>query len=442
MAAPAPETGCSNGPAFVMMRVSDLMRTDLRRAGLLLLLLTLAPSAWASDEGEEEDFDPIHHISDGYYLDFLPIGKVELPRLFVVRRADGSLGLDTFASTTSALASGQYHIAPEATEAPEAAAAHAPADTLAAHSAEALPVSPTTPEAEHAAAEHAEGPLVPTTGTLVIDLSITRHLVFAWLGMLLVAGIFLNLAGRYKRGIGRETAPRGLFQNLFESLVEFVRDDIARPNLGDKTDKYLPYLLTVFFFILFSNFLGLVPFAATATSNIAVTAVLAVLTFVFTQLGGTKDYWKHIFWPPGVPAFVKPILIPVELMGIFTKPFALAIRLFANMTAGHMVILSLIGLIFAFTKLFGTGAGIGVSPVSVAFAVFIYLLELLVCFIQAFVFTMLSSLFIGMAVAEHEHHAAHDEHAHAPQAVLLEGATPGNGLGTPVDARQTPVAAH
>lgn len=431
-----------------MMRIPYFMFTDIRRAALLLLLsgLVMAAPAWASDEGEEEDFDPIHHISDGYYLDFLPFAKVELPRLLVVRRADGRYGFDAFASTTSALASGRYHIAAETAHAPEPAATSAeapPADTLAAHGAAVPAAGGATPEAAPAEAAHAEGPLVPVEGTLVLDLSITRHLVFAWLGMLLVAGIFLNLAGRYKRGIGRETAPRGLFQNLFESLVEFVRDDIARPNLGEKTDKYLPYLLTVFFFILFSNFLGLVPFAATATSNIAVTAVLAVCTFVATQLGGTKDYWKHIFWPPGVPTFVKPILIPVELMGIFTKPFALAIRLFANMTAGHMVILSLIGLIFAFTKLFGAGAGVGVSPVSVAFAVFIYLLELLVCFIQAFVFTMLSSLFIGMAVAEHEHHMAHDEAAHdGHHAVLIEGVRSDNGLGTPVDARQTAVTAH
>jgi F-type H+-transporting ATPase subunit a len=144
--------------------------------------------------------------------------------------------------------------------------------------------------------------------------------------------------------------------------------------------------------------------------------VLAFFTFVITQLGGTKDYWMHIFWPPGIPTFVKPILMPVELLGIFTKPIALAIRLFANMTAGHLVILSLIGLIFSFAKLFGAGAGFGVAPVSVAFALFVYMLELLVSFIQAYVFTMLSSLFIGMAIQDHHHdhdEAHHDAAAHA-----------------------------
>ena len=201
--------------------------------------------------------------------------------------------------------------------------------------------------------------------------------------------------------------------------ISFVRNDIAKPNLGDKTDKYLPYLLTAFFFILTCNLLGLVPFGATATSNLMVTVVLATFTFILTQLGGTKDYWMHILWPPGIPTFVKPILMPVEILGILTKPIALAIRLFANMTAGHLVILSLIGLIFSFANIFGPGAGYGVAPVSIAFALFIYLLELLVSFIQAYVFTMLSALFIGMAVAEHHHdhdeaHGDHHADHHAP----------------------------
>lgn len=231
----------------------------------------------------------------------------------------------------------------------------------------------------------------------------------------LVLFFMTRLAGMYKRGIGRNTAPRGLFQNLFETIILFVRDEIARPNLGDKANKYLPYLLTAFFFILTSNLLGLVPFGATATSNLMVTVVLATFTFILTQLGGTKDYWMHIFWPPGIPTFVKPILMPVELLGIFTKPIALAIRLFANMTAGHLVILSLIGLIFSFAQLFGTGAGFGVAPVSVAFALFVYMLELLVSLIQAYVFTMLSALFISMAIAEHHHD--HDEAHHGDEHV-------------------------
>jgi F-type H+-transporting ATPase subunit a len=219
-----------------------------------------------------------------------------------------------------------------------------------------------------------------------------------------VLAIFTTLGRRYKKGIGRDTAPRGLFQNLFETLVVFVRDEIAKPNLGHKYERFMPYLLTAFFFILTCNLLGLVPFGATATSNLMVTAVLATFTFLLTQFNGSRDYWLHILWPPGVPTLVKPIMIPVEIVGIFTKPIALAIRLFANMTAGHLVILSLVGLIFTFRNLFGPAAGAGVSPVSVAFALFIYLLELLVAFIQTYVFTLLSALFIGMAVAEHHDH--------------------------------------
>ncbi|GIV58125.1 MAG: hypothetical protein KatS3mg042_1038 [Rhodothermaceae bacterium] len=357
----------------------------------------------------EEALDPVHHVSDGYYLDFLPFAKVELPRIFLVRWADGTLGLDVFGSTHAALESGHY----------------------------------VAEGGEHGGhGSYLDAVIVPAEGELVVDLSITRHLVFAWIGALLIMLIFISLARRYQRGIGRDTAPQGRFQNLFETLIVFVRDEIARPNLGDKYGRYLPYLLTVFFFILTCNLLGLVPFGATATSNLMMTAVLATFTFILTQLGGTKDYWMHILWPPGVPAFVKPILIPVEILGLFTKPFALAIRLFANMTAGHLVILSLIGLIFTFRNLFGTGAGVGVAPVSVGFALFIYLLELLVAFIQAYIFTMLSALFIGMAVEEHHHeeHGAHEGHALAGHEAALSLSSAQDGAAVAGQAA-TPVAA-
>jgi F-type H+-transporting ATPase subunit a len=196
---------------------------------------------------------------------------------------------------------------------------------------------------------------------------------------------------------------------MLETVIVYVRDEIARPNLGEKTGKYLPYLLTVFFFILTCNLLGLVPFGATATANISITVVLAVFTFIVTQFAGTKDYWGHIFNPPGVPLALKPILIPIEFIGIFTKPFALAIRLFANMTAGHLVILNLIGLIFIIGRTFGTGAGYGTGVAASFMVLFVYGLELLVSFIQAYVFTILSALFIGMATAEHEHDHDHAE---------------------------------
>ncbi len=362
-----------------------------------LLLALVAMTAWQSAKasgvaaaGEEEELDPIHHSVDGNYLDFSPIGKVELPRIFIISSAEGGLSVDFFLTSTAAVERGGYKASWDAThEGGEDAAAHGDdgAETI----------------AEPLGGYYEAHLAPPGGGHVLVDMSITRHLLFAWIGMLIVWLLFTRVAKMYKAGIGRETAPRGLLQNMLETLILVVRDDIARPAIGAKTDRYLPFLLTAFFFILTCNLLGLVPFGATATSNLMVTAVLATFTFVITQVGGTKDYWMHILWPPGVPTFVKPILIPVEILGIFTKPFALAIRLFANMTAGHLVILSLIGLIFSFTNLFGSGAGYGVAPVSVAFALFIYLLELLVSFIQAYVFTMLSALFIGMAVEEHDH---------------------------------------
>ncbi len=402
-------------------------------AAAVLALLFCAPAAFAApqeqapdaghqesvheagaahdEHGESHPFDPVHHSADGYYLDFNPIGTVELPRLFIVRRADGGLGFDTFGSTAAVLRSGRYttvgyNLSEEDLAVPEAlqhgeieAAPRAPREALSAADLETLVAS-------HA---HLDAELVPIEGELILDLSITRHLIFAIIGALLVLLIFVSLAQRYKRGIGRTSAPRGTFQNLWETLIVFIRDEIARPTLGDKHAKFLPYLLTIFFFILICNLIGLVPFGGTATSNITVTAVLAIFTFVVTQFAGSKDYWLHIFNPPGIPGFVKPILIPIEILGLFTKPFALAVRLFANMTAGHLVILNLLGLIFAFTAIFGSVGGYGVSPVSIAFALFIYTLELLVAFIQAYVFTMLSALFIGMATAEH-HHAAEEGH--------------------------------
>ena len=378
----------------------------LFRAFVVAMLtgLLCVPAVLASDE--DENFDPVHHTADGYYLDFLPIAKVELPRIFLMRDANGSIGVDFFGSTASALRSGyipeiEDHGGETHTEEGEAGASQEATTDI---------------EALIASGAHLDAHLVPAAGSLIIDFSITRHFVFVLLASAIVLIIFLRLAGRYKRGIGRETAPRGLFQNLFETLIIFVRDDVARPNLGDEHyKKFLPYLLTVFFFILICNMLGLVPFGATATANLMITSVLAAFTFFLTQLNGSKDHWKHVFWPPDMPILVKFLLIPTEIMGLFTKPIALAIRLFANMTAGHLVILSLIGLIFTFGGLFGPIAGYGVAPVSIAFTLFVYLLEILIAFIQAYIFTILSALFIGMAVAEHSHddHGAEPGHEHA-----------------------------
>jgi F-type H+-transporting ATPase subunit a len=227
-----------------------------------------------------------------------------------------------------------------------------------------------------------------------IDISITKHVVFMWLALVILVVTFIFVAWSYKKSL----IPRGI-TNLTEILIVFVRDEIARPTIGKGNERFLPYLLTAFFFILTCNFLGLIPYGSTATSNIAVTATLAIISFVVIQVGGMMKngvfgYFKGLV-PHGIPMWLLPIMIPVELLGLFTKPFALAIRLFANMTAGHIVIMALLGLIFILHTYV-------VVPVSVSFALFIFLLEILVALLQAYIFTMLSSLFIGMAV--HQEH--------------------------------------
>src|SRR5688500_16020454 len=204
----------------------------------------------------------------------------------------------------------------------------------------------------------------------------------------------VGIARKYRKGVGVTTAPTG-WQNLMEPIITFVRDDVAKPNLGHKYKKYLPYLLTVFFFILINNLFGLIPGSANVTGNIAFTLVLAAISFVIILISTNKHYWAHIFNPP-VPMGVKPILVPVEILGVFTKPFALMIRLFANMIAGHIIIICLISLIFIFGSL-SAGIGWGFSPLSVAFVIFIYLIELLVAFLQAYIFTNLTAVFIGQA---------------------------------------------
>lgn len=227
-----------------------------------------------------------------------------------------------------------------------------------------------------------------------IDISITKYVFFMWVVALILFLVLYIVSRKYKSSL----IPKGL-SNIVEITVLFVRDEIVKPTIGKGYEKFLPYLLTVFFFILLSNMFGLIPYAVTITGNIAVTAALAAISFIAIQLGGIKShgawgYFKGLI-PSGMPPWILIILIPLEILGLFTKPFALCIRLFANMIAGHVVILSLLGLIFILQTAF-------VAPVSIAFAIFIYLLELLVALIQAYIFTILTSLFIGMAV--HQEH--------------------------------------
>jgi len=230
----------------------------------------------------------------------------------------------------------------------------------------------------------------------VYDFSITRNVASMWFGMILLLIIFGTVSRSYKKRVGK--APKGL-QSFMEPLITFVRDDVAIPNIGIKAGKFMPLLLTIFFFILINNLLGLVPFfpgAYNLTGNISVTLTLSVIILLVINFSANKYYWKHIL-TPDIPLWLYIIMVPVEIIGIFSKPIALCIRLFANITAGHIVVLSLISLIFILKSIW-------VSPASVAFVVFMDVLELLVAFLQAYIFTMLSALFIGMAIEEHHHH--------------------------------------
>ena len=238
----------------------------------------------------------------------------------------------------------------------------------------------------------AEG--LPDPDTKVYDFSLTKNATQMLISVILLVVIMTRIAKKYKSGTGVTSAPTG-FQNAVEPVITFVRDEVAKPNLGHSYAKYTPLLLTIFFFILINNLLGLVPGLANVTGNIAFTAMLGIISFIVIMFSSNRHFWGHIINPP-VPLGVKPIMIPVEILGIFTKPFALIIRLFANMISGHIIILSFICLIFIFGAM-NTALGWGTSPFFVALAVFIYLLEILVAFIQAFIFANLTAVFIGQA---------------------------------------------
>ena len=246
-------------------------------------------------------------------------------------------------------------------------------------------------------------------GSKVYDFSLTKNVVQMFISLFILVLIMLAVAKKYKSGQGITSAPKGL-QNLVEPVITFIRDDIAKPNLGRKANSYLPYLLTVFFFILINNLFGLLPGSANVTGNTAFTMVLGIISLIVILFSTNRHFWGHIFWPPGVPFLVKLILIPIELAGVLLiKPAALIIRLFANMVAGHIIILSFIVLIFIFGGM-SRVAGYGFSPLSVAFAVFIYVIEILVAFIQAYIFTTLTAVFIGQSMeGGHDSPNGHDD---------------------------------
>ncbi len=366
-------------------------------------------SAVKAGETSGEEFNAkemiMHHISDAH--DWHVAGDLSIP-LPVILYVPGS-GLDVFMSSefhhddnAEVLAKGKYlkyhgviYLANQAGGLTYGGDKH-----LGNSTAEELDLIDGDPADNEHVDAHADVAHGYPTNTKPLDFSITRNVASIFISMILLLLMFGAVARSYdKNGVARG------FGAFMEPLIVFVRDEIAIPNIGEKKyAKYLPYLLTVFFFIWINNLLGLIPFfpgGSNVTGNISVTFVLAVITYVITTVSGNKDYWMHIFWMPGVPVVIRPILAVIELIGTLTKPFALMMRLFANIAAGHILILALIALIFMFKSYLMSG-------VSVPFVVFMSTLELLVAALQAYIFTLLSALFIGMAVAEHDHDHAHD----------------------------------
>jgi F-type H+-transporting ATPase subunit a len=228
------------------------------------------------------------------------------------------------------------------------------------------------------------------SGTTVYDFSITKNVAALFMNAIVLLVVFLSVAKGFKKNEGK--GPSGI-QSFFEPIIIYLRDEVIKPNIGHGYEKFVPYLLSLFFFIWFGNLFGLMPGAANLTGNIAVTFVLAIFTFIITNVSGNANYWKHIFWTPGVPLPIRFIILPVELIGIITKPISLMIRLFVAMSAGHIVILSLIAMAFIFSSF---TVGIGSSII----LVFINLIEILVASIQAYVFTIFTAVYIGLATEE------------------------------------------
>lgn len=357
------------------MNKSSILNSKIFNISLIcaffLLLGTFSNMAFGQEktaEGTEKPFDAkatiLEHIGDSHVWPVIGTTTLPLPIILYTDK-----GLELFSS--SHLAEGKVYAG--------------------AHGSYKM-------EEEKIVAVDASGAIDEAASKKVMDFSITRNVASMFMAIAILLIVFLSVAGAYKKRSGK--APKGL-QSFMEPLILFVRDDIALPNIGVKYMRFMPLLLTIFFFILLNNLLGMIPFfpgGYNLTGNIAVTCVLSVIIFFVVNLNGNKHYWKHIFVPN--PWWLFFIMIPVEVVGIFTKPIALMIRLFANITAGHILILSLISLIFIFKTIW-------VSPVSVVFVVFMDTIELLVAFLQAYIFTLLGALFIGMAIEEH--HTDHSE---------------------------------
>jgi F-type H+-transporting ATPase subunit a len=354
-------------------KISKLLLT----ATLALIVLFHQGKAFASETApsNEEAFNPgemiQHHITDSPDWHILTIDGHDYSIPLPVILYSSQRGLDLFSSS-------QFHHGTVAYKGYQLAHGHIEAVDA------------------NGAADHS---------VHLYNVSITKNVASMMLSAVLLLALFLTIANSYKKRQG--LAPKGA-QSFFEPIILYIRDDVAKAMIGPKYEKFMPYLLTIFFFIWFNNLLGLVPAGANVSGNITFTLFLALATFVITTLKANKHYWAHILWTPGVPLPLRIIILPLEVIGMFTKPFSLMIRLFANITAGHIIVLSFLGLVFIFKT-------IAVAAFGVPFALFISVLELFVAILQAYVFTLLTALYFGSAVSEHGHEHEEDHaqgHAH------------------------------
>ena len=348
----------------------------------LFLAISLGFAANASDEAhhDENKFDIstmiFHHIGDAHEWHFATIGQTHLSINLPVILWSSDRGLEMFSFS---------HLKNHG----ESSASPIYKGYLADHHGKII----STESGRFVSGS--KDPNEANGGFKIYNISITKNVTSLLLSVVILFSVFFSVAAGYNKRKG--AAPAGI-QSFFEPIIVFIRDEIAVPNLGKKHEKFLPYLLTVFFFIWFNNMLGLMPGGANLTGNIAVTFSLALMTLLITIFTGNKDYWVHILWTPGIPLWLRPIMIPVELVGIISKPFSLMVRLFANITAGHVIILSLLGLTFIFKS-------VVVGVAATLFSTVMSLLELFVALLQAYVFTLLSAMYFGQSVAEHEHEA-------------------------------------
>ncbi len=369
---------------------------------------------YASGGHEGEKFNAgamiVHHISDAHSIHFF--GDVTLPLPCIVKT---DKGFDFFMS--SVFMNDHHEFTNTYTSA-------STGNTYELHHEKIYTVDPTHTSEVHEAEVHADNSMVTTADSLasaqaapadaheefhghpVMDFSITKSVFGMLLMLLLVLFLFSRVAKAYEKRKGQ--APKGM-QNMLEPFVLFIKDEVAIPALGKKrAQRFLPFMLTSFFFIWASNMLGLIPFLGgfNITGTLSITLVLATFVFILTTINGNAHYWGHIVWPPGVPLVIKFILVPIEFLSIFIKPAVLMIRLTANINAGHIIILAFTSLIFIFGEK-SVVAGYGVGVFSTLFIVFMFFIELLVAFLQAYVFTLLAALYFGDATQEHHHEEAH-----------------------------------